>query len=182
MMDRFDRNNLLKDVKYNLKCYKDFPKSGVNFIDISGILNNPKLFRFVIDEMTEKAKNLRFNKVLGIDSRGFIFGSAFALLNDVGIIAMRKEGKLPGLCIKSKCDAEYSSEVYEIKSDMLSSDNKVLIIDDIVATGGTINAAIDLVEKSGADVAGVISFMELTSLGGSDKIDKKYNFKSVLRI
>ena len=149
--------------------FPDFPKIGVSFKDISPLLNNPEYFKMAIDEMCGAAKALDFNKIFVIESRGFIFGSVIAYRMKKGLIMCRKPGKLPGELVTQKYQSEYASSELNIQSGRLEVSDKVLIIDDVLATGYTVQAAYDLV-KPLASVAGCLFLIELDYLKGREKL------------
>jgi adenine phosphoribosyltransferase len=149
--------------------FPDFPKTGVSFKDISSLLNNPEHFKLAVDEMCKAVEGLDFNKILAIESRGFIFGSAIAYKMKKSLIMCRKPGKLPGELIAQKYQSEYTSSELTIQSGKLEAQDKVLIIDDVLATGYTVQASYDLV-KPFAFVAGCLFLIELDYLKGRKKL------------
>jgi adenine phosphoribosyltransferase len=159
-------NDKLKEL---IAEFPDFPTSGVSFKDISPLLDNPEYFKFAIDEMCKAVAGLDFNKILVIESRGFIFGSVIAYQMRKGLIMCRKPGKLPGKLVTQKYQSEYASSALNIQSGRLEALDKVLIIDDVLATGYTVDAAYDLV-KPLALVAGCLFLIELDYLKGRQKL------------
>ena len=137
-------NNDLKSIR----IIKDFPKKGIDFYDISTILSNPKVFNNVVDLMSKEVIKLNASTVVGIDSRGFIFASAVAYKLKKKLVMIRKKGKLPGKTYATSYKLEYGSNQLEIQSDMIKSSDKVVIIDDIFATSGTIRASMKLINKT----------------------------------
>ena len=161
----------------NIRIIKDFPKKGIDFYDIASLLANPDIFSKAIDEMALKVKKMNATAIAGIDSRGFIFASAIAYKLKLKLIIIRKQGKLPGKTFKSSYNLEYGSNTLEIQKDFLNSKDKVLVIDDILATGGTINAAFKLIKKTNAKLVGAVVLLELVFLNGRAKL--KYEVQSI---
>lgn len=151
--------------------FPDFPSNGVSFKDISPLLENPEFFKLAIDEMCKAVTVLDFNKILVIESRGFIFGSVIAYQMKKGLIMCRKPGKLPGELVSQSYQSEYASSTLNIQSGRLETKDKVLIIDDVLATGYTVEAAYDLV-KPLALVSGCLFLIELDYLKGREKLLK----------
>ncbi len=169
-----DNSNLLKV----LRDVKDFPKPGIIFKDITPLLADGSLFKQVIDSFAEECSGKGITKVVGIESRGFIFGSALAYALGVGFVPARKKGKLPYKTISASFALEYGTDIIEMHEDALTASDKVVIVDDLLATGGTANAAIELVSRLGAEVAFCAFVCELGFLGGGAKLKKPY--KSLL--
>ena len=144
----------LRDALSSIRQIPDFPKPGVLFQDITPLLGDPKAFTTVIEEMSKQFRDINF--VAGMEARGFIFASAIANNNSVGFIPIRKAGKLPSTVHSENYGLEYGNDVLEIHTDACPKDSKVLIVDDVLATGGTACAAIRLVEKMGSTVAGLV--------------------------
>jgi len=161
----------------NIRIIKDFPKKGIDFYDIASLLANPNIFLKAIDEMTLKVKKMNATAIAGIDSRGFIFASAIAYKLKLKLIIIRKQGKLPGKTFKSSYNLEYGSNTLEIQKDFLNSKDKVVVIDDILATGGTISAAFKLIKKTNAQLVGAVVLLELVFLNGRAKL--KYEVQSI---
>jgi adenine phosphoribosyltransferase len=162
----------LKAVTKLIKNYKDFPKSGIVFRDISPVLSDPGAFAFIIDELELLTKKLNYNKILAIDARGFIFASALAYKNRKGLIMCRKANKLPGKLITERFDYEYDKGSISVQKNSLSRKDRVLIVDDVLATGNTALSAIKLVLLSGAKPLGLLSFIELEYLNGRKLLEK----------
>jgi len=146
---------------------------GIDFYDIASLLANPDIFSKVIDEMTLKVKKMNATAIAGIDSRGFIFASVIAYKLKLKLIIIRKQGKLPGKTFKSSYNLEYGSNTLEIQKDFINSKDKVVVIDDILATGGTINAAFKLIKKTNANLVGALVLLELVFLNGRAKLKSK---------
>jgi adenine phosphoribosyltransferase len=149
----------------------DFPKEGIVFKDITPVLLDPIAFREVIDRMLEYARGKNVDAVIGIESRGFIFGAPLALALGTGFVPVRKLGKLPGETLRAEYALEYGTNTVEIHKDAVKPGQRVLIVDDLLATGGTSGAAIELVEKLGGEVAGLLYLVELGFLNGKDELE-----------
>ena len=157
----------------------DFPKQGIIFKDITPLLNNPEAFAEAVGLMCVSAEKYKVTQVVGIESRGFIFGAAVALKLGVGFVPVRKPGKLPSATIRETYSLEYGTDAIEMHQDALSDGDTVLLVDDLLATGGTMHAAIHLVEKTGARVAKIVFLIELTFLKGREKL-KGYDITSLV--
>ena len=162
-------NNDLKSIR----IIKDFPKKGIAFYDISTILSNPKVFNRVVNSMSREVNKLNANTIVGIDSRGFIFASAVAYKLKKKLVMIRKKGKLPGKTYFTSYKLEYGSNELEIQSDMIKSSDKIVIIDDIFATSGTIRASMKLIKKTKARIKGIVVLLELNFLNGRSRIKQK---------
>ena len=156
--------------------YPNFPKKGILFRDFSPILNDPAAMSFVVEEFSKRFHPGDIDVFAGIESRGFITASILAQKYNKGMVMLRKAGKLPGKTVKISYTIEYGKAVLEIQKNMLKKDERVVICDDLLATGGTANAAAKLVEKMGAKVTGFTFIIELTGLNGNKKIS---NYKTV---
>ena len=167
------------DLKETVRSIPDFPKKGVLFFDITTLLSNPDAFRQSLDRMQEFCSKRKVDKIIGIESRGFIFGGALADRLKVGFIPIRKAGKLPGETLSESYDLEYGSAAIEIHADGISSGESVIIVDDLIATGGTLEATCRLIEKVGAKVAGIAVLIELAFLPWREKLDK-YDILSLI--
>ncbi|MFH1412268.1 MAG: adenine phosphoribosyltransferase [Candidatus Omnitrophota bacterium] len=150
----------------------DFPKPGVLFYDVTSIFTNPGALQFVIDRMGDLYKDVQIDGVIAIESRGFLLGSPFALKRAVPLVLARKKGKLPGETIQQSYSLEYGEATLEIHKSDLIAGKKWLIVDDLIATGGTLEAVARMVEKQGAEVAGIFSIIGLPFLNYSKKIDR----------
>ena len=148
----------------------NFPKLGIVFKDITPVLADPDAFREVTQAMTEWAAGRSVDAVAAIEARGFLFGAPVALSLDVPLIPVRKPGKLPHMVIEEEYALEYGSDRVEMHSDAVTEGQRVLVIDDLLATGGTARAVGRLVRQLGAEVAGYVFFIELTSLGGRQSL------------
>lgn len=159
----------------------DFPKPGIMFKDISPILQDGALFAEVIDIIGVRYENQQIDSIVVIDARGFIFGSALAYKLGCGISLVRKQGKLPWKTHSVSYDLEYGSAAVEIHIDAVSGGDRVLIVDDLLATGGTARAGADLIEKIGACIIALEFVIELSSLNGRDKLDG-YTVNSLIEV
>ena len=164
------------NLKKIISEYPNFPKKGILFRDFSPILNDPAAMSFVVEEFSKQFHPVDVDVFVGIESRGFITASILAQKYNKGMVMLRKAGKLPGKTVKISYTIEYGKAVLEIQKNMLKKDERVVICDDLLATGGTANAAAKLVEKIGAKVAGFTFIIELTGLNGNKKIS---NYKTV---
>lgn len=153
-----------------LRVIPNFPKEGVDFLDISPIIENPENFDFLINSLAEVAGKYEFNKIVAIESRGFILGSALAQHMAKGMVMVRKKGKLPGKTVSHTYDLEYGSDTIEMLPTSLEQGEKVLLLDDVLATGGTAQAAEKLVKEVGAQVSACLFFIELDFLKGREKL------------
>lgn len=154
----------------------DFPKPGIVFKDITPLLSDPKAFAALIDAFAHKYRDANLSQVCGIESRGFIIGAALALRLGVGFIPIRKAGKLPYTTISREYALEYGTDTIEMHKDAVTAGEKVLLVDDLIATGGTAKAAVELLEEAGADVVGIAFAIELGFLKGTEKLDSNKLF------
>ena len=150
--------------------YPNFPKKGILFRDFSPILNDPAAMSFVVEEFSKQFHPGDVDVFVGIESRGFITASILAQKYNKGMVMLRKAGKLPGKTVKISYTIEYGKAVLEIQKNVLKKDERVIICDDLLATGGTANAAAKLGEKMGAEITGFAFIIELTGLNGSKKL------------
>jgi len=167
------------EVKALIRDVPDFPKPGILFKDITPVLENAEAYGFLIDSMVEKLAGIEFDKVAGIESRGFVFGAPIAYKMGKGFVMLRKKGKLPYLKESECYDLEYGVDCIEIHVDSIAQGEKVIIVDDVLATGGTALHAAKLVEKIGGTVAGFLFFVELEFLKGRSKL-RDYNVISMV--
>jgi adenine phosphoribosyltransferase len=149
----------------------DFPEKGVVFKDITPVLGDPEAFRALIDAMSEPFVDKGITKVAGIEARGFTLATPVADRIGAGFIPLRKPGKLPFETVKEEYELEYGMDALEVHTDAVLDGEKVLLVDDVIATGGTARAAIQLLRHVGADVVGFSVFIELVFLGGASKVD-----------
>lgn len=159
------------DLKEYIEDVPDFPKKGIIFKDITPIITDGEAFKYVINEMAKIAKKLKVNKIVGPEARGFIFGCPVANKLKIGFVPVRKPGKLPRETVSIEYDLEYGTNILSIHKDALVESDRVLIIDDLLATGGTTKATVDLVKKLNAKVCGVCCIIELLDLKGKEKIE-----------
>ena len=161
------------NLKEYIRSIPDYPKKGILFRDITTLIKNETAFKATIDLVIERSKNFKFNKIAAIESRGFVFASAISYLLNKPFIMLRKKNKLPAAVHSVDFELEYGTATIEVHKDSINNKDEVLIIDDLIATGGTAKAAAKLVEMSGGKVACFIFVINLFDLGGSDKLIKK---------
>jgi len=157
----------------------DFPKPGISFKDITPVLKSPAAYRFVIDRMHDEFKGRGVDLVLGVESRGFLFGAPLAVALGKGFIPVRKPGKLPRERISASYALEYGVDALEVHRDAVRDGQKVVLVDDVLATGGTIAACAQLVRKLGGEVVGIAFLMELSFLNGREKLEGERVFSVV---
>src|SRR4051795_7414121 len=163
-------NGTCEHLKQLIREVPDFPKPGILFYDITTLLKDKKGFATLIDALSEHYMEKQIDLVLGIEARGFIFGPALAYRLNAGFVPVRKPKKLPAETAKWTYDLEYGSDTLEIHKDAIQRGQRVVIVDDLLATGGTANATLQLARSLGADVAGLAFVVELTFLKGRDKL------------
>ena len=169
------------DLKDYIRSIPDYPKKGILFRDITTLIKNPEAFNFAIDKIVDISKKIKFDKISAIESRGFVFASAVSYKLKKPLIMMRKKNKLPAERHSVDFELEYGKATIEIHKDSIDRSEKVLIIDDLIATGGTAEAAAKLVEISGGKVAGFIFIINLFDLDGNKKLkDKSYFTESLI--
>lgn len=159
------------DLKDLVRDVQDFPTEGIVFKDITTVLKDPQGLKLAIDSMAEQLKNVDFDLILGPESRGFIFGMPLAYNLNKGFVLVRKPGKLPSKTISKSYDLEYGSNTIEMHVDAIKKGQKVVIVDDLLATGGTCEAIIDLVKELGGEVVKLEFFIELEFLKGREKFE-----------
>lgn len=159
------------DLKAKIRDIPDFPKKGVLFRDITTLLKDREAFLRVIDRLGAFYRGEGVEKVVGIESRGFIFGAPLAYVLEAGFVPIRKPGKLPSDVYEARYELEYGSDTLAVHQDAIAPGERVLIVDDLLATGGTISAAVDLVRQMGGAIVGVAFLIELTALKGRAKLD-----------
>lgn len=170
---------VLLDLRSKIRTIPDWPKKGIMFRDITTLLHDKDAFRYAMDEFFNRYKDEEIDIVVGIESRGFIFGSVLAYLLGKSFVPVRKEGKLPHKTMKQEYTLEYGNAVIEIHKDAIKKGQKVLIVDDLIATGGTLKATIKLVEQLGGEVVECAFLVELPDLKGREKL-KGYNIFSLM--
>lgn len=169
----------MKKLEEYVRSIPDFPEPGIIFRDITTILQDPDGLHLAIQSMQDKLKDTEFDVVVGTESRGFIFGVPIAYNLHKAFVPVRKKGKLPCETVSMEYDLEYGSAVIEMHKDSIKPGQKVVLVDDLIATGGTIEAAIKLVEELGGEVVKVVFLMELAGLKGRERL-KGYEVESVL--
>jgi len=180
-LNQGDKDYLLKTIR----DIKDFPKPGIIFKDITTLLSDKKAFNFLMDHLANRYKNENIDFIAGIEARGFIFGAALAAKIGGSFVPIRKPGKLPYTTVSEKYSLEYGVDEVEIHIDAFKCDKekpRVLLIDDLIATGGTATAAVSLINKTGAECVEACFVLNLTFLQGDDEIKKSTNVYSVLEV
>jgi len=167
------------DLKQHIRHVPDFPKAGILFYDITTLLRDPQGFQMTVDLMSVPYEGQGIDAVVGIESRGFILGAAVAHRIQAGFIPIRKPGKLPAKALKETYDLEYGKDALEIHADAIEQGQRILIVDDVLATGGTAAAAAQLVKKLGGELYGLAFLIELLVLNGKSKLAGE-NVRSVL--
>jgi adenine phosphoribosyltransferase len=173
----------MNDVEFKelVRTWKDFPTNGILFKDINPLLRTPDSLNYLNEKLFNMCTNIQMNKIAAIESRGFVIGALLAMRLSKGLVLIRKEGKLPGPTIKQSYNIEYGTRIIEIQNDGILSGEKILIADDLLATGGTSIAAASLVEKLGGKVVGFVFIICLNYLEGMDKLrNHGYSVKSIL--
>ncbi|BBF45377.1 adenine phosphoribosyltransferase [Lachnospiraceae bacterium KM106-2] len=169
----------MKKIEEYVRSIPDFPEKGIIFRDVTSVLQDPDGLKLSIDLMQQKLEGVDFDLVLGTESRGFIFGVPIAYNLNKGFVPVRKKGKLPCETVEMSYDLEYGSATIEIHKDSIKPGQKVIIIDDLIATGGTIEATIKLVEQLGGEVVKTVFLMELAGLNGRERL-KGYDVDAVI--
>ena len=160
------------NLKDHIRSIKDYPKKGILFRDITTLIKNEKAFSKCIDEIVNRSKKFEFDKIAAIESRGFVFASAVSYILKKPFILLRKKNKLPAETHSVEFELEYGKAIMEIHKDSIEQNDSVLLIDDLIATGGTAEAAAKLIGMAGAKVSGFIFVINLFDLGGADKLIK----------
>jgi adenine phosphoribosyltransferase len=171
------KNNLLEA---SIRSIPDFPKPGVLFRDVTTLIKNKPAFKEAVDQLAKIYKGKKIDKVAGVEARGFIFGAALAYKIGAGFVPVRKKGKLPCKTVSATYALEYGTDTLEIHSDAIKPSEKVLIIDDLLATGGTVSATIELIEKLKGKIIGIGFVIELVDFKGREKF-KKYPVHSLVK-
>lgn len=161
----------MKTVRDYIRTIPDFPHEGIMFRDVTTLFLDPRGFRIAVDQLLHPYAGQPIDKVAGLEARGFIMGGAIAHQLSVGFVPIRKEGKLPGNTIRQEYTLEYGEAVMELHDDSLAAGEKVLLVDDLLATGGTAEAGIKLIEQLGAEVVGCAFIIDLPDLGGREKLE-----------
>ena len=161
----------MDDLKHKIRTIPDYPKPGIQFRDITSLLADPQAFNDVMDRFVKRYQDEQIDLVVGIESRGFILGAPLALRLGKGFIPVRKEGKLPGPTYGVDYDLEYGTDRVEVHKDAIPPGSKVLMVDDLLATGGTIGGSSRLIEKAGGIIVGYAFLIELVDLKGRNNLD-----------
>jgi adenine phosphoribosyltransferase len=169
----------MENLKKLIREVPDFPKPGINFYDITTLLLDPEGLEHTIDALTEECRGKNIDTVIGVESRGFIFATPVAYQLGAGFIPVRKPKKLPAECVSVSYQLEYGTDTLEMHKDAVGEGHRVLIVDDLLATGGTARAVVDLVESVGGTVAGLLFVVELDFLNGRSKFDG-YDVRSLI--
>ncbi len=170
----------MKNLSDYVTTIPDFPEKGIMFRDITSVLQDKEGLKLAVDKLIELSKDLDFDIVAGTESRGFLMGMPLAYALGKGFVLIRKKGKLPRETVSKEYALEYGTAEIEVHKDAIKKGDKVLLIDDLIATGGTIKAAAELVEELGGTVAGLIFLIELIDLNGRDRL-KGYEVRSALQ-
>ena len=173
----FNFNTINMNLDAKIRKIPNWPKPGILFYDVTTLFEDNEVLRYMVDELCKPYVGQRIDKVVGIDARGFLLASTMAYKLNAGLSIVRKKGKLPHKTIAKDYTLEYASNTIEMHDDTIRWGEKVVVVDDLVATGGTIKATVDLVEQLGGIVVGISWIVDLPFLGGSEKI-KNYNLSS----
>jgi len=160
-----------RDVKSYIRTIPDFPHQGIQFRDVTSLFSDPRGFRVAIDQLLHPYAGVRIDKVAGLEARGFILGGAVAHQLSVGFVPVRKKGKLPGATLAQDYKLEYGTATMEIHDDAVQPGERVLIVDDLLATGGTAEAGVKLIEKLGGEVVSLAFIIDLPDLGGRARLE-----------
>jgi adenine phosphoribosyltransferase len=179
--DGVRKGSWMEALRLKLRDVPDFPRKGITFKDITPVLSDPSTFKATVDALASRWMNAGIHKVVGIESRGFIFASPLAYLIGAGCTLVRKSGKLPWSCIRESYSLEYGQNVVELHDDAIAPGERVLVVDDLLATGGTAEAAGRLVQRQGGVVAGYAFVIELAFLGGAQKLGGADNVHALMR-
>ncbi|HEY0384481.1 MAG TPA: adenine phosphoribosyltransferase [Pyrinomonadaceae bacterium] len=170
----------MNDLKALIREVPDFPKPGINFYDITTLLKQPEGLRRTVDALAAQFSGERVDTVIGVEARGFIFAPALAYHMNAGFVPVRKPRKLPAECASISYDLEYGQDTLEIHRDAIGAGHRVLIADDLLATGGTARAVVNLVEQLGGEVAGLVFVVELEFLPGRERL-AGYDVRSLIK-
>ncbi len=173
--------DVVANVKNKIRSVEDFPKKGIIFRDITTALKEPEVLKEMIDYLCDQFKDVKIDYIAGIESRGFIFGMPMAYKLNAGFVPIRKPHKLPAATISQEYQLEYGTDKIEIHTDAIKEGDNVLIVDDLLATGGTAEAACKLINKTGGNLVGIAFLIELEDLKGRDKFDKDLKIVSMLK-
>ena len=169
------------DLKNYIRSIPDYPKKGILFRDITTLIKDAQAFKYTVDKMVEMTTNLNFDRVVAVESRGFLFASAVAYKLSKSLILIRKKNKLPADSYSEDFELEYGKATIEIHKDSIQKNERVIVIDDLIATGGTAKAAAKLVEKSGGKVESFLFVINLFDLGGKDLLERE-SYKTIALI
>ncbi|MBL4806293.1 MAG: adenine phosphoribosyltransferase [Rhodobacteraceae bacterium] len=161
-----------KTVKDYIRTIPDFPHDGIMFRDVTTLFSDPRGFRIAIDQLLHPYVGVQIDKVVGLEARGFILGGAVAHQLSVGFVPIRKKGKLPGKTIEQKYQLEYGEAIMEVHDDAILPGEKILVVDDLLATGGTAEASIKLIERLGGEIISAAFIIDLPELGGRARLKK----------
>ncbi len=159
------------DLKEKIRIIEDFPKPGISFKDITTLLQDQRAFKYSVKKMAKFCQERSVDIIVGVESRGFVLGAPLAYELDLGFVLIRKFGKLPGQVLRVEYDLEYGTDALEIHKNSIKPGMNVVLVDDLLATGGTISAAAKLVEQVGANITGFAFLIELENLKGRDKLE-----------
>lgn len=168
------------DLKQNIRIIEGFPKEGISFKDVTTILKDGTAFKYSVDKVAEHLKDKNVDVVVGPEARGFLFGAPVAYAIGAGFVPVRKKGKLPYDTMAVEYDLEYGTDILEMHKDAIKPGQRVAVVDDLLATGGTIEAVVKLVEQLGGEVVSVDFIIELTELNGREKL-KEYDVMSLVQ-
>jgi adenine phosphoribosyltransferase len=177
---RTPRERRLNELKSAIREIPDFPRKGILFYDITTLLKDPKAFLTILEELASPYKDAGIQKVAAVEARGFIFGAPLAQQLGAGFVPIRKPGKLPADVYESTYSLEYGNSTIAVHQDAIGRGERVLLVDDLLATGGTMEAAVDLVKRLGGTICGLAFLVELTDLKGRDKL-KGYDIRSLIQ-
>lgn len=169
----------MKRVEDYVRTIPNFPEEGIMFRDITTVIESPEGFRLAVDEMKKRLENVDFDVIAGAESRGFIFGAPLAYALGKGFVLVRKKGKLPCKTVSMSYDLEYGSAEIEMHEDSIKPGQRVVVVDDLIATGGTVEASIKLIEQLGGEVVKVLFLMELAGLEGKKRL-ANYDVEAVV--
>lgn len=159
-------------IKSKIRTVPHYPKQGIQFRDITTLLKDPKGFRATVDELVRRYQDMKIDKIAGIEARGFILGAPLAVALGIGFVPIRKKGKLPAATIGHDYDLEYGSDRIEIHTDAIEKGEKILLVDDLIATGGTAEAACLLIDKMGGKIFECCFIIDLPDVGGRARLEK----------
>ena len=159
------------DLKQHIRAIPDFPKPGIVFYDISTLLAHPRAWHATVEQLAAAVLPHRPDLLVGIESRGFLVAAPLAYATGSGVAMARKKGKLPGKTVRYSYDLEYGTDTIEVQEDAIAPGQRVLVLDDLIATGGTMQATVELVKQQGGEVVGAACIIELTFLGGRARLD-----------